>query len=477
MSIGKSDDLRPELAEISPVAAVAVLMPPDDLRLRCTVRQKRVDKNGETYMKTLASINQGTAQRIETDLRGTDIYRAVNSAVESRTPDTFGLSPKRHLRSLNAAYSDVDFYKAEEDLNFEQALSAVHRLVRGEMLPPPSIIVDSGRGAYLLWRLHEENSRDTGVKITGADDPRLRIYEACQRKLQIILAMIGADPNATDPARVLRTPGSINGIATSLNGGEPVICRYYLGYIDAASPTLEAASYTLGEFADALGVNVQALTGRVTMKLGSCEARQRGQQGLGKKRVEAIEGIWEEVGYPQQGHRRRALLAYASHLRILSTQPDEMHRKLTDAAQQCRPPYPTTGTNDVTVGEIIREARNGLFVKKYNDETLCGVLRIDPASAPPSAAPIIPKAKPVRFSTKEARTPRQQFARRLLAAHPTAAAREVHRQAQAAGHACSLETICKDLREIQPHRARTAKPKKAKVQQPTLFEPADLAAA
>lgn len=100
-----------------------------------------------------------------------------------------------------------------------------HRVLmfcRDEGLPPPSLIVYSGRGAHLKWILSEPLPR--------AALPR---WNLAQRLLGERLAPLGADPNARDASRVLRLEQTVNTktgqrceVIWSTDGGDGAPVRY-----------------------------------------------------------------------------------------------------------------------------------------------------------------------------------------------------------------------------------------------------------
>ena len=62
----------------------------------------------------------------------------------------------------------------------------------------PNLIIDSGRGLYLIWLLNKVPSK------------ALPLWKAVEEYLYSVLKPFGADRQALDPTRILRVPGSIN---------------------------------------------------------------------------------------------------------------------------------------------------------------------------------------------------------------------------------------------------------------------------
>lgn len=100
------------------------------------------------------------------------------------------------LRWLNALYIDLDCYKLR--LRKDSVLYELEQDWFGRSIPTPSFVIDSGRGLYLIWQIEPVPSM------------ALPLWSALQNRLFKQLKPFGADPNATDAARVLRVPGSIN---------------------------------------------------------------------------------------------------------------------------------------------------------------------------------------------------------------------------------------------------------------------------
>lgn len=104
----------------------------------------------------------------------------------------------RRLAALNAAWVDLDVYRSLALAGVPRAAipAVIRERVRVLGLPPPSFLIDSGRGFYLQWLL------DGAVP---AAEPRWR---ATMGALVDLFRDLGADGACTDPARVLRLPES-----------------------------------------------------------------------------------------------------------------------------------------------------------------------------------------------------------------------------------------------------------------------------
>jgi hypothetical protein len=104
------------------------------------------------------------------------------------------------LHELGALFTDLDYYNTSfAGLNPAYLL---HHLVLDALadakIPTPSFAVSTGRGLALVW-LH-----------TAVPRQALPRWRACQRRIFEALQGYGADPMATDAARVLRLIGTQN---------------------------------------------------------------------------------------------------------------------------------------------------------------------------------------------------------------------------------------------------------------------------
>ena len=101
-----------------------------------------------------------------------------------------------YLKELKAQFIDLDIYKT----GFTKAQIIMHLETDyfNKSIPRPNLIIDSGRGLYLIWILNSVPSK------------ALPLWKAVEEYLYSVLKPFGADRQALDPTRVLRVPGSIN---------------------------------------------------------------------------------------------------------------------------------------------------------------------------------------------------------------------------------------------------------------------------
>ncbi|WP_299666755.1 hypothetical protein [uncultured Ruegeria sp.] len=116
------------------------------------------------------------------------------------------------LASLNALYVDLDFHndpgwRAEGEENVQAAVAG-HLLMRG--VSEPSFYFRTGRGLAAIWMIHS-------MPLAA-----LSRWQAAIRALLDLLTPFGSDRACTDPARVLRIPGTRNeksGRVVRVSGG------------------------------------------------------------------------------------------------------------------------------------------------------------------------------------------------------------------------------------------------------------------
>jgi hypothetical protein len=120
--------------------------------------------------------------------------RCIFVGANPRRPGTTRCASADDVLLARCLFVDVD----DEHVDLAGLLHRVERLG----LPAPTMVVWSGHGCHLWWRLLEP--------ITDLD-----IWSRYQRRL---ISVIGSDPKIHDPPRIMRVPGTIN------HKGEPLEC-------------------------------------------------------------------------------------------------------------------------------------------------------------------------------------------------------------------------------------------------------------
>ena len=214
---------------------------------------------------------------------------------------------ERLTTNLNACYVDIDIYNVP-GLDFGTAAGALMSLADSGKIPHPSIYLNSGRGLWALWLLRDNRNPNESPPAF----PSLKgLYKRINKTLNARLGKIGADTQATDAARFLRVPGSVNTKGPSK-----------VSYLLAANPEGKPFTYTLEELADFFQLPRPRIT-EATRELadGDPSAKLKGQQGsLGRwtrelQRFEQLRELRAEnpPAFPK-GQRSRALWFYASLL-------------------------------------------------------------------------------------------------------------------------------------------------------------------
>lgn len=146
---------------------------------------------------TKAEINEGVFkqwhyklnQLLDIDFTQENIYISLN---------TFYKTYRRieNLKEINCIHMDLDTYKTK--FTKTQILMNLDDNYFGKTIPIPNLIIDSGRGLYLIWL------------IEPVPYMALPLWKAIEEYIYKELKEFGADRMALDPTRVLRVPGSIN---------------------------------------------------------------------------------------------------------------------------------------------------------------------------------------------------------------------------------------------------------------------------
>lgn len=127
-----------------------------------------------------------------------NLYMSVNAV------RPFGTRCVENITHLTAYFVDLDFYNL--GLSFDSVIDEVASVCAASCLPLPTHVVDSGRGAYLIWRFKKPIY--CGVKDDGRK--RLAHWYNAQGTLIDMFASVGADSRCKDASRVLRLAGTVN---------------------------------------------------------------------------------------------------------------------------------------------------------------------------------------------------------------------------------------------------------------------------
>lgn len=274
---------------------------------------------------------------LEQDFEGENVFISLN---------TFYSTFRRleYLKELKAQFIDLDIYKT--GFTKEQILMNLEENYFNQSIPRPNLIVDSGRGLYLIWLINSVPSK------------ALPLWKAIEEYLYSVLKPFGADRQALDPTRILRVPGSIN---SKSNTKVEVIEQY-----DYLYDLREIQNNFLPE----LDENRPKKKGRPSKTVFIHRERS-----LYYARIQDIIKLCELRGYDLKGHRELILFLYRYYLCYFL---EDTKKALEDVLELNREfVYPLSET------EVIRATRSAekVYLRKdkdykYKNETLIELLVI-----------------------------------------------------------------------------------------------------
>jgi len=227
------------------------------------------------------------------------------------------------LRYLCACYSDLDFYKVGIP-DFGTFFGTLIEYQDCGVIPPASLIVRSGRGAWLLWLLRDPKRADTAA---SAYKQKLDLYVRIQEAIHERLAALGSD--ALDAARYLRVPGSLH------TSNERVVQWWLQGQ------DIGQVLYTLEELALAFHVPLERPARRMSDALDDRDVKQpnkrRGWVALNRRRLREIETLRTIRRGFRLGHRNRAALLFAWLLKLNGVPKSKIEDELAALAAECQP--------------------------------------------------------------------------------------------------------------------------------------------
>lgn len=293
---------------------------------------------------TRAEINCGYKQwhyrykeLLEQDFNQENVYISIN---------TFYSTFRRleYLKEIKAQFIDLDIYKT----GFTKAQIIMHLETDyfNKSIPRPNLIIDSGRGLYLIWLLNSVPSK------------ALPLWKAVEEYLYSVLKPFGADRQALDPTRVLRVPGSINSKSnTTVNVIEQYDYIYDLRKIQ-------------NEYLPELEERKAKKKGRPSKTVFIHRERS-----LYFARIQDIIKLCELREYDLKGHRELILFLYRYYLCYFLEDTKKALEDVLELNREFREPLRET--------EVIRATRSAEKVYlskdkdyKYKNETLIELLEI-----------------------------------------------------------------------------------------------------
>lgn len=318
------------------------------------VRKEEYQEQSE-YLNTVHSSSKGWITKAEINKSGFNqrhykykelLQQEFNKENTYISLNTFYSTYRRleYLKELKAHFIDLDTYKT--GFTKTQILMNLEENHFNKTIPRPNLIVDSGRGIYLIWLINSVPSK------------ALPLWKAVEEYLYSVLKPFGADRQALDPTRVLRVPGSINSKSKSI---VEVIEQY--DYI-----------YDLREiqnnFLPELDENRPKKKGRPCKKVFIHRERS-----LYYARIQDIVKLCELRGYDLKGHRELVLFLYRYYLCSFL---EDTQKALDDVLE-----LNSEFVSPLRENEVIRATRSAEKVYlskdkqyKYKNKTLIELLEI-----------------------------------------------------------------------------------------------------
>ena len=148
----------------------------------------------------------------------TDAISTVNELVQQEAEDCYwtpsgfnypksgnGSRALQNVSKLECLFVDLDYYSTKySNLDSLQLVDQIQKDV--PWLPSPSVVIDSGRGCWMLWLFQ----RPLVINKRTKKLDWMSQWYSCQKFLNELLAPYGADANAVDASRYMRLPETIN---------------------------------------------------------------------------------------------------------------------------------------------------------------------------------------------------------------------------------------------------------------------------
>ena len=262
------------------------------------------------------------------------------------TLNTFYKTYRRleYLKELKALFIDLDTYKT--GFTKEQILMNLNDNHFKQSIPIPNLIIDSGRGLYLIWLINKVPSM------------ALPLWKAVEEYFYKTLKEFGADRQALDATRILRVPGSFN----SKTHTEVKIIDNY----DYLYELREIQSEYMPELSEKAPVR------RGRPKKVKYIYRER---SLYYTRLQDIIKLCELRGYDLKGQRELILFLYRYYLCYFT---EDVEKSLNDTLE-----LNSMFRQSLSEREVIRATKSAETVfkdknkdYKYKNETLINLLEI-----------------------------------------------------------------------------------------------------
>ena len=332
----------------------------------------RIDRDDGDRFHNLAAIRASDLDRVFPEFieyLSRDSFFSVNAfKFPSNYRSTIhpGLKkPRRtcdNLRWLTSCFVDLDVYKNGK--TFSEVFAQIIEMQESGDIPPATWIVNSGRGLWLLWMLHDKKNPN---QPQSAFFEKRMIWNKIQSAIFQRLAKLGADANSKDGSRVTRIPGSMNTKAERR-------VSYWTQHDDQG----QRFSYTMDQLAEAFNVKTskgqkQALALVTQLDEEQRQKKKRGWIALQNKRMKMFTALWTYRDGFREGCRNNAALIYAWLLFKSGRERQEVLSAVTGMAKDCKPqlkPHAVRGA--------VNQARK---YSKFKDQTISDWLEITTAES------------------------------------------------------------------------------------------------
>jgi len=270
-----------------------------------------------------------------------------------------------NVRHLNAFFVDLDTYN--EGISKTEAIEQIDFLTDTNRIPTPTFIIDSGRGLYAIWKINSVPGKYKNVQ---------KLYNHIQNYLVEMMSDIGADPQATDMARVLRTPGTYN---TKSNTVVKVL----------KSENIIYAMRYLQEFMnDNIGYDQEEIDKRNNKRKKKRQPSNKEQRKLSYlfnfytlaiARSNDIQRLCEMRNYEMVGYRNTVIHIYAYQSLLIEQNKHVAHEKVKELNNRFNEPLSTKAITEVmkTVYKAYKDhLQNQEKGYNYKNETIVKKLDI-----------------------------------------------------------------------------------------------------
>jgi DNA-binding CsgD family transcriptional regulator len=268
------------------------------------------------------------------------------------TPNSYYIPERssRNIRHFRALYIDLDL----TDYGKAEAVYEVALLAGAGKIPEPTMIIDSGRGLHLYWRI---NHAPVGAAWT---------WQELQDYLYRQLRHLGADPAATDSARLLRIPGTIN----SRNGA---LCRPVV---------ITDKQYSMYDLRDQYLAEKPKTKQKQKRTSGGTVSPLYNPYTLHKARLSDLLTLCRLRNFNVEGHRNNILHLYAYWQGITVRNSQELERAVIALNESFKEPLRATEVNAVircipkAIKAFLDPAAGPAAGYNYKNETLIDMLAI-----------------------------------------------------------------------------------------------------